>query len=166
MRPSSIAMFCVRTTGIPATKGGKPGKCSVFLSDKSSSFSQVKRHGSDSVGFSSFQWIQMIGARSDPNVEIRCGSHTSDDFRRGNGRFQWSDSVRFRRPNPDRTDQILSESHRNSYALKTRRVVMGAPRSIERCSPGHRRTSLSMETNDRRPSSRDVHSGKWDHSDR
>ena len=43
---------------------------------------QVKRPESDSVGFCSFQWIPMIGARSDPNVGIRCVSHTSDDFRR------------------------------------------------------------------------------------
>ena len=43
----------------------------------------VKSPESDPVGFSTFREIPMVGARSDPNVGIRCGSrHTSDDFRR------------------------------------------------------------------------------------
>ena len=44
--------------------------------------SQVKRLESDSVGFSAFREIPMIGARSGPNVGIRCGPDPSDDFRR------------------------------------------------------------------------------------
>ena len=43
---------------------------------------QVKRPESDPVEFCTFREIPMVGARSDPNVGIRCGPHTSDDFRR------------------------------------------------------------------------------------
>ena len=46
------------------------------------SASQVKRPESDPIGFYTFREIPMVGARSDPNVGIRCGPHTSDDFRR------------------------------------------------------------------------------------
>jgi hypothetical protein len=42
---------------------------------------QVKRPESDPIGFYTFREIPMVGARSDPNVGIRCGPHTSDDFR-------------------------------------------------------------------------------------
>ena len=38
MSPSSIAIFCVKMTGIPGTKGNSPGKCSVLLSDSSNIF--------------------------------------------------------------------------------------------------------------------------------
>ena len=38
IRPNSIAIFCVKITGIPGTKGRNPGKCSVLLSDNSNNF--------------------------------------------------------------------------------------------------------------------------------